>query len=49
MGVASLRRRLLAASSMDLGLASAEAFGQSEALTTRWGVAHGHCSLPLFV
>ena len=35
VGVASLRRRLLAASSMDLGLASAEAFGQSEALTTR--------------
>lgn len=39
VGVASLRRRLLAASSMDLGIASAEAFGQSEALTTRYGCA----------
>jgi hypothetical protein len=35
VGVASLRRRLLAASSMDLGVASTEAFGQSESLTNR--------------
>lgn len=37
LGVTSLRRQMLAQSAdiMQLGLSSAEAFGQSEALTTR--------------
>ena len=46
VGVPSLRRRLLAASSMDLGVASStESFGQSESLTTRCvAVATAHCT-----
>ncbi len=35
VGVASLRRQLLAAGADNFGLEAAEAFGQSEALTTR--------------